>query len=172
MKVNLPITKDKKIRLKASDYIYLTGKVYTMRDAAHKRIIEMIKNNEPLPFDIKDACIYYTGPTPKKGDRIGAIGPTTAYRMDPFMKDLKMLNCTIGKGPRSSEVRKLAQDPGILYLMAIGGLGAKLSLTVKKMELVAFPDLGPEAIYKLEVEEFPVIVAYDIYGNSIFSEGN
>ncbi|HEY8444700.1 MAG TPA: FumA C-terminus/TtdB family hydratase beta subunit [Bacilli bacterium] len=171
IKVKLPISIETKKELHAKDYIHISGKVYTMRDAAHKRIIEMMEKGEKLPIDLNNACIYYTGPTPKKGDRIGAIGPTTSYRMDSYMPKLEMLNCTIGKGPRSQEVKRLATDKQILYLMAIGGLGAKLSLSVKKMELIAFPDLGPEAIYELEVEDFPVIVAYDIYGNSIFQEG-
>ena len=167
MKVNLPISNEVKEQLKAGDYIYLTGKLYTARDAAHKRLLDFLKEGKPLPIDLKDACIYYTGPTPKKEGRIGSIGPTTAYRMDSYMPFMKELNCTIGKGPRIEEVQKMAKD-GVLYLMAIGGIGAKLSLSVKSMEVVGFEDLGPEAIYELQVEDFPVIVAYDIHGNKVF----
>lgn len=167
IKVNLPISIQDKEKLKAGDYIYLTGKVYTARDAAHKRLLALMQEGKDLPIDLKDACIYYTGPTPKKEGRIGSIGPTTAYRMDSYMPFMKELNCTIAKGPRSIEVQEMAKD-GVLYLMAIGGIGAKLSLAVKSMELVAFEDLGPEAIYELEVEDFPVIVAYDVHGNKIF----
>lgn len=166
-RVNLPITEEVKKTLKVGDYIYLNGIIYTARDAAHKRLIEMMDKGEQLPIDLKDACIYYTGPTPKRGDRIGAIGPTTSYRMDTYTVRMPMLNSTIGKGPRSKEIHEMAKQ-GVLYLMAIGGLGAKLSLSVKSMDLVAFEDLGAEAIYKLQVEDFPVIVAYDIYGNSVF----
>lgn len=171
MKVTLPIQEEVKQQLHAYDYIYLTGKLYTARDAAHKRLIELIKNQEPLPIDLQNACIYYTGPTPKRGERIGSIGPTTAYRMDSYMPYLSNINCTIGKGPRSQHVIDMAVNHHVLYLMAIGGIGAKLSLCVKKQTLIAFEDLGPEAIYELEVVDFPVIVAYDIYGNSIFKEG-
>jgi fumarate hydratase subunit beta len=167
-RVNLPISSESKKDLKASEYIYITGTLYTMRDAAHKRILTMMENKEVLPIDLEDACIYYTGPTPKKGDQIGSIGPTTSYRMDAYMPYMQEINCTIGKGPRSKEVQDLATNKHILYLMAIGGIGAKLSLAVKSMDLIAFEELGPEAIYKLEVVDFPVIVAYDIYGNSIF----
>lgn len=167
-RITLPITKEDKESLRAYDYIYLTGTLYTMRDAAHKRLITLIENYEPLPIDLQDACIYYTGPTPMKEGRIGAIGPTTSYRMDTYMPYLPMLNCTIGKGPRSKVVQAMAKNEQILYLMAIGGLGAKLSLCVESMELIAFEDLGPEAIYRLQVKDFPVIVAYDIAGNSIF----
>ncbi|HHU55479.1 MAG TPA: TRZ/ATZ family protein [Acholeplasmataceae bacterium] len=170
-KIVLPILDDVKKELRARDYILLSGKLYTMRDAAHRRILEMKREGLKLPIGLENACIYYTGPTPKKNNRIGAIGPTTSYRMDSYMKELTNLNCTIGKGPRSEEVKNLAKTHHLIYLMAIGGLGAKLSLAVKSMELVAFPELGPEAIYELEVEDFPVIVAYDIYGNSIFTEG-
>lgn len=170
IKVNLPITDSVKKALKAGDYIYLTGVIYTSRDAAHKRLLEMMEKKQQLPFDLNNACIYYTGPTPKKGEQIGSIGPTTSYRMDAYLPYMPMLNCTIGKGPRSKEVFDLAKDKGLLYLMAIGGIGAKLSLAVKSMDLIAFEDLGPEAIYKLEVVDFPVIVAYDHFGNSIFDE--
>jgi fumarate hydratase subunit beta len=168
IKVTLPISDEVKKTLKAGDYIYLTGTIYTARDAAHKRLLDLKHKGKNLPIDLNNACIYYTGPTPKKDDRIGSIGPTSSYRMDMYLLEMSMLNCTIGKGPRSPEVQALAKDKGLIYLMAIGGIGAKLSLAVKKMDLVAFHDLGPEAIYRLEVEDFPVIVAYDIYGNTIF----
>ena len=141
-----------------------------MRDAAHNRLIQMMKNKQALPIDLENACIYYTGPTPKKEGRIGSIGPTTAYRMDAYMPYLTNINCTIGKGPRNKQVQNMAKENHILYLNAIGGIGAKLSLCVESMELIAFPDLGPEAIYELWVKDFPVIVAYDCEGNSIFKE--
>lgn len=170
IQVKLPISEEVKRELVVGDYIHLTGTLYTMRDAAHKRLIGLMDEGKTLPIDVNNACIYYTGPTPKKEGRIGSIGPTTAYRMDSFMNRLPNLNLTIGKGPRSDEVKQMAKDNHILYLMAIGGLGAKLSLAVKSMDVIAFEDLGAEAIHRLEVVNFPVIVAYDIHGNSLFKE--
>ncbi|MFA7126227.1 MAG: FumA C-terminus/TtdB family hydratase beta subunit [Bacilli bacterium] len=167
MRIQLPICVEDKQKLRSFDYIYLTGKLYTMRDAAHKRLLQMKKDGLPLPIDLNDACIYYTGPTPEKNGHAGSIGPTTAYRMDAFMGELPMINCTIGKGPRAPFVRDMAKK-GVLYLDAIGGIGAKLSLQVRSIRLIAFEDLGPEAIYELQVEDFPVIVAYDVIGNTIF----
>lgn len=169
MRVKLPISLEEKKELHAGDYIYLTGKIYTARDAAHKKLVDMIQKKEELPFSLEDICIYYTGPTPKHDHKIGAIGPTSSYRMDKYMPYFSMVNCTIGKGARSREVKEIAKQ-GLIYLMAIGGIGARLSLSVKKMELIAFSELGTEAIYELWVEDFPVIVAYDIYGNSLFKE--
>ena len=171
IRVNLPISDEDKKILKAGDYIYLTGKMYTARDAAHKRLMDLIDQGKELPVDLNNACFYYTGPTPIKDGRIGSIGPTSAYRMDSFMPRMQMINCTIGKGPRNASVKQLATTHGIIYLMAIGGIGAKLSLSVKSMNLIAFEDLWAEAIYELEVVDFPVIVAFDIYGNTIFKEG-
>ena len=168
IKVKLPISIEDKKKLKAYDYIYLTGKVYTMRDAANRRLIQMKKEGQELPINLEDACIYYTGPTPIKNGKAGAIGPTSSYRMDVYMPELTMINCTIGKGPRSKFVQEMAKK-GVLYLNAIGGLGAKLSLQVRSIKQIAFSDLGSEAIYELEVEDFPVIVAYDLAGNSIFT---
>ncbi len=167
IKVVLPISEEQKKTLRAFDYIYLSGTLYTMRDAAHKRILQMKKEGKPLPIDLENAVIYYTGPTPTKNGHAGSIGPTTSYRMDAYMPELPMLNCTIGKGPRAPFVRDMAKN-GVLYLNAIGGIGAKLSLQVRSIKVIAFPDLGAEAIHELVVEDFPVIVAYDMMGNSIF----
>ena len=117
MKIQLPISYEDKLKLRAFDYIYLTGKLYTMRDAAHKRLLQMKKEGLPSPIELNDACIYYTGPTPEKNGHAGSIGPTTAYRMDAYMKELPMINCTIGKGPRAPFVRDMAKN-GVLYLLS------------------------------------------------------
>ncbi len=171
--IHLPLDLNEIKQLKARDFVYLTGTIYTARDAAHQRLVEMIQNKEELPISLENMYIYYAGPTPSKDNiHAGSIGPTTAYRMDAYMKEMANMHIggTIGKGKRADIVRNIAQKNHILYFVAIGGLGAKYSLCVKSMKCVAFPDLGPEAIYQLEVERFPVIVGYDIYGNSCFPD--
>lgn len=158
-------------KLKAGDRILLSGVIYTARDAAHKRLFEMIKGKEALPFDLKNSIIYYCGPAPARpGDAIGSCGPTTSSRMDVYTPALLSMGvkATIGKGPRSDEVKEALKKNQAVYLAATGGVAALLSRKVKKAELVAFSDLGPEAIYRLDVIEFPVIVANDIFGNDVF----
>lgn len=171
--LNTPITADKIKDLRAGDIVYISGTILTGRDAAHKRLIELIENNEELPIDIKDEVIYYTGPAPKKPNRpIGSCGPTSGYRMDPYAKTLMAhgLKVMIGKGDRSDQfIEEMIEEKGI-YLQAVGGAGVLLSRRVLDAEVVAFPDLGPEAIHRLTVKDFPVTVAYDIYGGNLVKE--
>lgn len=160
--------------LKAGDKILLSGIVYTSRDAAHKRIMEMIEKGENLPYNIENAVIYYAGPTPApKGKPIGSCGPTTSGRMDKFApKLLDMgLGGMIGKGERRREVREAIVRNGGVYLCAVGGAGALAAHCIKKCEVIAFDDLGCESVKKLYIEDFPLIVANDCSGGDIFSEG-
>ncbi|MFH1429050.1 MAG: FumA C-terminus/TtdB family hydratase beta subunit [Candidatus Margulisiibacteriota bacterium] len=169
--INLPLDNDTKQALKAGQKVYLSGIVYTARDAAHKKLVEAINNKEPLPFDLKDAAVYYTGPTPAgKNGLPGAAGPTTSSRMDPYT--LQMLKAGvstfIGKGERSPQTQKDLIDYGAIYFTAVGGAGALLSRSIRSMQLIAYPELGPEAVYLMEIENMPVYVGLDLRGNSIF----
>ena len=171
-RIREPFTKEKLEPLRAGDTVFLTGTIYTARDAAHKRLIEMIENQEPLPFEVKDAVIYYVGPTPEKpGNPIGAAGPTTSYRMDAYAPTLLDLGETamIGKGQRSQEVKDAAIRNGAVYFAAIGGAGALMAQKVKSAEIVAFEDLGPEAVRRLQVEDFTVVL--DSAGGDLYQEG-
>jgi len=173
-KLNLPLTEAQISDLKAGDKVELTGIIYTGRDAAHKRLVDLIKTGKPLPFDLNNATIYYVGPTPHKpGRAIGSCGPTSSYRMDPFMEPMmeKGLKIMIGKGPRSEEYRQLLVKYHAVYMSAIGGTAALISETVKKCDLIAYEDLGAEAIFRLEVVDFFAIVTYDSKGNDLFNEG-
>ena len=157
--------------IKAGDIIEFTGTIYTSRDAAHMSFEQILNNNEKLPVDFKNSFIYYAGPTPTKpGHVIGSIGPTTSSRMDKFAYLMPKMGVigTIGKGPRSDECTKYYIDNKILYFITTGGCGALLAKAVKKAEEIAFLDLGPESIKKLEVEGFKMICAIDYYGNNIF----
>ena len=157
--------------LRAGDEVLLTGTIFTARDAAHKRLHEMIAKGKSLPLNLKDEVIYYAGPTPPRpGKAIGSCGPTTSARMDKFTPELlsRGLGGMIGKGDRSEEVRKTIKKYGRVYFLATGGIGALLSTKVKSAEIVLFPDLGPEAVYKMEVEDFPLIVGIDPKGNNIY----
>lgn len=159
--------------LRAGQRVLINGVLYTGRDATHKRMIELIQRGEPLPFDLKDQIIYYVGPTPTRpGHVIGSAGPTTSSRMDPYMEPLyKMgLKGTIGKGNRSEEVIELIKRYKAVHFSNIGGAAALIAKTIKKAEPVAFLDLGTEAIYRLEVEDFSAIVAYDSEGNDLYKE--
>jgi len=174
IKISLPLTKDKVKDLKAGDSCLLTGEIFTGRDAAHKRLYELIKNGKDLPVDIKDSTFYFVGPTPKKdGEVIGSAGPTTSYRMDAYSPSLIALGQTgmIGKGMRNCEVIEAMKTYGAVYFGAIGGCGALLSKCVKSCEVVAYEDLGTEAIHRLEVVDFPVVVVIDSYGNSLYDSG-
>lgn len=175
MKINLPLTKEVAKTLKAGDIVELSGVIYTARDAAHKRLIERLEANEPLPFDLKDSIIYYVGPTPEKpGAIIGSAGPTTSYRMDAYAPTLLDLGLKgmIGKGPRNHEVIDAMKRNDAVYFAAVGGAAALLALHIKEAEVIAFDDLGTEAIRRLVVEDFPVIVATDCHGNSLYSTQN
>ena len=173
-KLQLPLTIEQIKSLRAGDKVELTGVIYTGRDAAHKRLCELLANNQPLPIDVKGGAIYYVGPTPAKpGRAIGSAGPTSSYRMDPYAEPLlkEGLKVMIGKGPRSDEYRALLQKYQGVYLSAIGGAAASISEAVKKCDLICYEDLGAEAIYRLEVEGFYGIVTYDTMGNDLFEEG-
>lgn len=173
-KIKTPLSNESVKGLKSGDLVEITGYVYTARDAAHKRLVELIKDNKPLPFDIQGAVIYYAGPTPAPpGKAIGSAGPTTSYRMDPYAPVLlkKGLRGMIGKGGRSKAVKDAIIKYKGIYFAATGGAGALLSKHIKAAEIIAYEDLGPEAIRKLYVEDFPAIVVNDIYGKDIFEEG-
>ena len=161
-------------KLKAGDKVRISGVLYTGRDAAHKRLIEMIKSGKELPFDVKGQLLYYVGPTPAKpGQVIGSAGPTTSYRMDSYAPTLiKMgLKGTIGKGGRSKEVKEAMKMYKAVYFAAVGGAAALIAKTIKKVEIIAFEDLGTEAIRKMEVENFPAIVVNDTKGNDLYNIG-
>ena len=169
-----PLTDDVVASLSAGDKVLITGVIYTARDAAHKRLVELLDNNQPLPFDIKGAIIYYVGPTPAPPGRpIGSAGPTTSGRMDAYAPRLIEvgLKAMIGKGSRSPEVIEAMKQHKALYLGATGGAGALISLKIKSSEVVAYEELGPEAIRRIEVEDFPLIVVNDAQGRDLFEEG-
>ncbi len=170
IKLNLPLTLEQIETLQAGDNVALSGTIYTARDAAHKRLCAMIDKGEKLPFDIKKAAIYYAGPCPAKpGHIFGSCGPTTSGRMNAYAPRLFDLGvqCTIGKGPLGKEVVESIQKNRAVYFCATGGAGALISKCVKKAEVVAFEDLGAEAVNRLEVVDFPVIVGVDSHGNNI-----
>lgn len=166
-----PISKEILKTLRSGDYVYITGTIYSARDAAHKRMSEALDQNQPLPFDLTDNIIYYLGPSPaREGRPIGSAGPTTASRMDkytPRLLDLG-LGAMIGKGRRSQEVIDGIVRNGAVYFAAVGGAGALLSKRILKSEVIAYDDLGTEAIRKMEVEDFPVIVVIDSEGNNLY----
>lgn len=171
IKIKLPLTGEQVQALHCGDNVLLNGILYTARDAAHKRMVEMLNNGHSLPFEISGATLYYVGPTPAKpGQVIGSAGPTTSYRMDPYTPLLlqKGLRGMIGKGERSPEVIQAIKQHKAIYFGAIGGAGALLARCIVKCQAVAFEDLGPEAIYRLEVEDFPAVVIVDTRGNSLF----
>jgi len=173
-KVTLPLTDEKLEDLKAGDNLLLTGVMYVGRDAAHKRMIEALDQGKPLPIDIKGQTIYFMGPSPARPGRpIGSAGPTTSGRMDAYSPRLMAegLKGMIGKGLRSQPVKDAMVKYKAVYLGAIGGLGAILSKSIKKAEVVAYEELGAEALRRLEVEDFPVTVVNDIYGGDLYQEG-
>ena len=169
--IQTPITEEVTADLKSGDYVYITGTMYVARDAAHKRMIEALENGETLPIDIKDATIYYMGPSPaREGRPIGSAGPTTATRMDKYAPTLLDLGekAMIGKGKRSKEVIDAIIRNKAVYFAAVGGAGALLSKCIKKSEVICYDDLGAEAIRKLYVENFPVIVVIDREGSNLY----
>ena len=169
--IKAPISKEDVRKLKSGDYVYLTGTIYTARDAAHKRMMESIDRSEPLPFDIKGNTIYYMGPSPaREGRPIGSAGPTTSSRMDkytPTLLDMGM-GGMIGKGKRSSEVIKAVVRNESVYFAAVGGAGALLSKCITESEVIAYEDLGTEAVRRLTVKDLPVIVVIDSKGNNLY----
>lgn len=173
-RITTPLTDEVVLSLKSGDEVLLSGVIYTGRDAAHKRLFEMISRGEKLPVDLQGQVIYYVGPCPPKpGQVIGSAGPTTSGRMDPYTPTLieHGLKGMIGKGLRRPQVIEAMKKHKAVYFLAIGGLGALLAKRIKKAEVIAFPDLGPEAIYRLEVEDFPLIVGIDANGNDLYVEG-
>ena len=173
-KIRTPL-KDAELKsLKAGDTVLISGKIFTARDAAHKKMDDLLKSGKRLPVNLKGQVIYYCGPTPAKpGKMIGSAGPTTSSRMDNFTIPLLKLGLkgTIGKGKRGIVAKEAQRKCGAVYFVATGGAGALLSQSIKKAKVVAYPELGPEAIYELEVEDFPAIVGNDLRGKDIFEEG-
>ena len=173
-RITTPLTDEVIENLRVGDKVLITGWIYTARDAAHKRMAEAIQRGEKPPIDLEGQIIYYVGPTPPKpGQVIGSAGPTTAIRMDKYVEPLLKLGLKgmIGKGYRTPQVRELLKQYKAVYFAAVGGVATLLQKHIKKSELVAYEDLGTEAIRRLYVEDFPVIVANDIYGGDIFEEG-
>ena len=174
IRLTTPLSEADVIKLRAGDRVLISGTIYTGRDAAHKRLISLLKEGKNLPFDIKGQIIYYVGPTPAKpGQAFGSAGPTTSYRMDAYAPSLieRGLKGMIGKGMRNDAVKGAMKKYKAVYFAAMGGAGALLGKRVKKAELVAYEDLGTEAIRRLEVEDFPAIVVNDVRGNDLYIEG-
>ena len=168
-----PLSDEEISKLKSGDRVLLSGKIYTARDTAHKRLIKMLDDGEKLPFDIKGQVIYYVGPSPTApGKIIGSCGPTTSYRMDPYAPKLLDLGLKgmIGKGMRSKEVKESIVKNKAVYFAAIGGAGALISKCVKKVEIILFEDLGPEAVRLMEVENLPLFVVNDTHGNDMYEQ--
>lgn len=174
IKLNTPLTEDKAKKLKAGDTVLLSGTLYTGRDAAHKRLIELLDKNEELPLNIKNEIIYYVGPSPAKpGYVIGSAGPTTSYRMDSYTPRLLDLGLRgmIGKGARNKEVIESIKKNKAVYFGAIGGAAALIGKSIIKSEVIAYEDLGAEAIRKIEVKDMPLVVIIDSEGNNLYTQG-
>lgn len=174
IKIKTPLTDEDVLKLKIGDSVFITGKIFTARDAAHRRLYELAQKGEKLPLDLKGKVIYYAGPAPAKpGYVIGPAGPTTSGRCDPYTPTLlaQGLKGMIGKGVRSKEVRDAMQKYKAVYFAATGGAAALISKQIKAVKIIAYENLGPEAIRELEVEDFPVIVANDAHGGDLYEEG-
>ena len=174
IKIQPPLRDDIIEKLKAGDRVVITGTIYTARDMAHKYMVEGHKKGEKMPFDVKGQIIYYTGPTPAPpGKPIGSAGPTTSYRLDKYTPTLLELGLKgmIGKGPRGQEVKDAIKKHKAVYFAAIGGAGALISKTIRKAEVIAYPELGTEAIMRLEVEDFPAVVVNDVHGADLYRIG-
>ena len=174
MKITTPLTDEVIEKLRAGDKVEITGTIYVGRDAAHKRFMEALDKGEPLPFDPRGQIIYYMGPSPAPpGKPIGSAGPTTSYRMDPYTPRMleQGLKGMIGKGNRGPEVKEALKKYKAVYFAATGGAAALIANSIKKAEVIAYEELGPEALRRLEVEDFPVIVVNDIYGGDAYEEG-
>lgn len=173
LKISTPLTKSIRENLRAGDEVYLSGVIFTARDIAHKKITDLLKRGKRVPLNLKDAILYYAGPTPPPPRRvIGSCGPTTSSRMDPFTPALIRLGLggMIGKGDRSKEVKKAIRKHKCVYFLATGGIGALLSTKVKSAKAILFKELGPEAVYKLDVRDFPLIVGIDSKGRDIYEK--
>lgn len=174
VRISAPLTDAVVEKLKAGDKVLITGVMYTARDAAHKRLIELLNSGKELPLDLKGQIIYYVGPTPEKpGEVIGSAGPTTSGRMDAYTPRLIELGLKgmVGKGARSKEVRDSIIAHKAVYMAAVGGAAALIRRSIKKAEIIAYEDLGPEAIRRLEVVDFPAIVVNDVHGGDLFLQG-
>ena len=173
-RITTPLTLEKTRDLHCGDNVLISGVIYTGRDAAHKRLVELLQQGKELPLDVKDAIIYYVGPAPAQpGKVIGSAGPTTSYRMDAYAPALLGIGLKgmIGKGKRSPEVIESMKKNGAVYFGAIGGAGALLAKCIKKAEVIAYEDLGAEAIRRLEVEDLPAVVIIDSEGNNLYEQG-
>ena len=169
-----PLTDEVVAKLRAGDKVFITGYLLTGRDSAHKKLIDLIKEGKELPVDVKGQIIYYVGPTPARpGKAIGSAGPTTSYRMDTYAPTLHSLGLkgSIGKGERSKEVKEALKKHKAVYLASVGGAGALISKSIEKDEVLAYPELGPEAIRRIKVKDFPCIVINDMYGGDLYEEG-
>jgi fumarate hydratase subunit beta len=174
IKLKTPLKDEDLVSLKSGDKVLITGELLTGRDAAHKRLYDLVKEGKPLPVDVKGQVIFYVGPSPAKpGAVIGSAGPTTSYRMDAYSPTLIELGLKgmIGKGSRSKEVREAMVKHKAVYLAAVGGAAALIAKTIKKAQVVAYEDLGAEAINRLWVEDFPAIVVNDVHGNDLYEQG-
>ena len=171
IKITAPLDIKEIVNLRAGDFVNITGNIYAARDAAHKRFFELIERREKLPIDLKGQIIFYAGPTPAKpGNPCGSVGPTTSYRMDPYTPELleRGLKGIIGKGLRSKEVMKSIKKNKAIYFAAIGGAAALIAKSIKKSEVIAYEDLGAEAVFRFYVEDFPAIVVVDSAGNNLY----
>ena len=169
-----PLTEETTRNLKAGDIVYLNGTIFTARDAAHKRLVDLIEAGEELPFDLEGSIIYFVGPTPPKpGDPIGSAGPTTSYRMDSYSPTMLKHGSKgmIGKGKRNQDVKDACKEYGGIYFGATGGAGALLVKQITEAEVIAYPELGPEAVRKITVKDFPVTVINDTFGNDLYQMG-
>ena len=174
MRLTLPLTEASVARVRAGDHVLLDGMIYVARDAAHKRLVAALAAGESLPFDPAGQVIYYMGPSPARpGLPIGSAGPTTSYRIDPYTEPLLRVGIKglIGKGQRGKEVRRALCAYRALYLVAIGGAGALIARSIRQARVLAYPELGPEALRQLDVVDFPAIVGHDIYGNDVYQAG-
>ncbi|MBR3107620.1 MAG: Fe-S-containing hydro-lyase [Clostridia bacterium] len=172
--LSLPLSAQDVDMLRAGDIVYLTGLMLTGRDAAHKRLVQLLEEGKPLPVDVRGQAIYYVGPAPASpGHAVGSAGPTTSYRMDAYTPQLLKLglNCMIGKGRRSDAVRAAMREYGAVYLGAVGGAAALIARSIKSAEVLAYPDLGTEAIHRFTVENFPTIVLMDAHGGNLYESG-
>lgn len=174
VRIEAPLTREAALGLQAGTPVAISGSLIAARDAAHKRLVEARRRAEALPFDLTDQLIYYVGPTPPRlGQPIGSAGPTTSYRMDPFTVPLLKAGCrgAIGKGARSQEVKDALREYGAVYFLAVGGTGALIRKSIYRVEILAYEELGTEAVRRLWVRDFPAIVANDAHGGDLFVEG-
>lgn len=172
--IETPVTDEDIEKLRAGDSIFITGYLFTGRDSAHKKLIDLLNEGKDLPIDVQGQFMYYVGPTPARpGKPIGSAGPTTSYRMDSYAPALHKLGLkgTIGKGLRNTEVKDSLKQYKAVYLAAVGGAGALISQSIREAEVIAYPELGPEAIRRVKVENFPCIVINDMYGGDLYEEG-